>query len=184
MELIIVLGLISIISITTVLFFNDTLRNLWRMQSRAIVINQQVLVMQRMSQVIRSGTRIDDASPMSLTIYAYFSPQDAQLSKVTYRYESTTKRLLADKIPASGSPPSYTYNPAHKKTIVLLDRHNQIGDIFSYYDANGSSGNFSGDATKDIKSVQFHIKDNYNGKSAEAIEVETKVILRNRKVNY
>ncbi len=181
-ELLIVISVIALLSIATTLVFNSSLRDLFKMNATMVNINDQVVAMQRMEQVLRGGTRITEATTMRLTIFSYFSPQDATLSQITYYYNATSKKLLVDRIPASGSPPNYTYNNSDKKTLTLISDFVQTGDIFTYFDANGDSGVFTGDQLKDIKKITISLKEPARA-NIPAAELTSSVILRNRKTN-
>ncbi len=176
------MGLIGIIVVSMAVVFNGTLQRMFRMNDEMGVVNDQVIASQRISQVIRSGTRITAAEDKKLTIYAYFSPQDATLSQVTYYYDTSTKKLKVDKIPASGSPPNYTYLDSNKKTLVLVDNYEQVGGMFVYKDANGATGPFAADQLKDIKSITVTIHSKARGNVSES-QITNTILLRNRKVN-
>lgn len=182
-ELVLAIAMIAIISVVMTVIFGSTIRDLLKINTTMVNTNQELIALQRMQQVVRSGTRITEASDRKLTIYAYFSPQDATLSQVTYYYDSSTKTLKADKIPASGSAPNYVYNASDKITIVLISGYEQVGSLFAYYDASGNSGPFMIDQLKDIKRIMIFIHDKAVGSNKET-QVQSSVIIRNRKVNY
>jgi UDP-N-acetylglucosamine--N-acetylmuramyl-(pentapeptide) pyrophosphoryl-undecaprenol N-acetylglucosamine transferase len=90
-ELVLAIAMVAIISIAMTVIFGSTIRDLLKISTTMVNTNQELIALQRMQQVVRSGTRITEASDQKLTIYAYFSPQDATLSQVTYYYDSSTK---------------------------------------------------------------------------------------------
>ena len=182
-ELAIVIVLIGIASTIMTMAFNATYRDLGQMSSVMMRSNDQVLAMQRMAQVIRSGTRITEATNVRLTIFAYFSPGDATLSQVTYYLDPANEKLKVDKIPATGSPPTYTYNPANKRTAILINSYSQVGDLFKYYDAIGDTGPFNVDEMQNIQKITIGLHNKAYANVAQQ-DLTTTVILRNRKVNF
>src|SRR5689334_7434610 len=85
-ELLISAVIVGILSGVIFLFFNTAFQDFFKIQQSSITVNDKTRVMYRMAQVLRSGTTISEATANSLTIYAYFSPQDSVLSQVRYYY--------------------------------------------------------------------------------------------------
>ncbi len=119
-ELEVVMAIIALIVPLVVMFFWSSFGNFMKLQSSNMLAADQANALNRMGQVLRSGTQITNAAANTLTIYAYFSPKDSTLSQVTYTYDATAGTLKAVKIPATGSPPNYTYNAANAITYTLL----------------------------------------------------------------
>ncbi|HAC56341.1 TPA: hypothetical protein DCF80_02470 [Candidatus Saccharibacteria bacterium] len=181
-ELLIAAVVIGIMSGTIFIFFTSSTTSFFQIQESSIVVNDKTRVLYRMAQVIRSGTTINEASSNALTIYAYFSPQDTTLSQVRYYYTAADRTLKVDRIRATGTAPNYTYPPANTETKTLLDGITLTGTVFSYLDANGSSGPFTTDTYKDIKSVTLDLN-SASTKSVTASQLKTSIELRNRKTN-
>lgn len=181
-ELLIVALVIGTMTGVMYMFFGPTVNSFFKIQETAIDINDKTTTMYRVAQVLRTGTTISEATGSSLTIYAYFSPQDSVLSKVRYYYNAADKTLKVDRIRAVGAPPNYTYPAANTETSLLLNKIQLSDDVFSYADANGGAGPFSLETYKDIKSiaVNFNSPGTYR---AEKNQMKIDVELRNRKTN-
>jgi len=181
-ELLIAAVVIGIMSGTIFIFFASTTTSFFQIQESSIVVNDKTRVLYRMAQGIRSGTTITEASSNAFTVFAYFSPQDTTLSQVRYYYTPASRTLKVDRIRATGTAPNYTYPPANTETKTLLDGITLTGNIFSFRDANGSSGPFTTDTYKDIKSVTLDLN-SASTKTVSASQLKTSVELRNRKTN-
>lgn len=164
------------------MFFGSTFENFFKLQTNSMLVNNEAQTIARMSQVIRGGMTISAATNSSLTLYSYFSPQDSTLSQVTYYYQATSKRILVDRIPATGTAPNYTYPVANKTTAVLINGATLTGNLFTYQDANGGTGPFTTDTYKDIKLITIDLNSVVKGNVAPT-ELKTTIVLRNRKTN-
>ena len=182
-ELLISTLVIGLMSGTFFIFFSTAFDDFFRIQQSSIITNDKTVVLYRMAQVIRSGTTIGEASPSSLTIYAYFSPQDSVLSQVRYVYNSSDKTIKVERIKATGTAPNYLYPAANKESRILLNQTQLTGDLFSYKDANGTNGPFTTDTFKDIKTISIDLNTAKNFKTSDASQMKTTVELRNRKTN-
>lgn len=181
-ELLISAVVLGIMSGAIYLFFGPTVSSFFKIQKTSIDINDKTTAMYRIAQVLRTGTTISEATGTSLTIYAYFSPQDSVLSKVRYYYSPTDKTLKVDRIRAVGAAPNYTYPTANTETKLLLNKVSLTGDVFSYSDANGGTGPFTLDTYKDIKSIAVNF-DSPTTYRSEKNQMKIDVELRNRKTN-
>ena len=181
-ELLISAVVLGIMSGAIYLFFGPTVSSFFKIQETSIDINDKTTAMYRIAQVLRTGTTISEATSTSLTIYAYFSPQDSVLSKVRYYYSHTDKTLKVDRIRAVGTAPNYTYPTANTETKLLLNKVALSGEVFSYADANGGTGPFMLDTYKDIKSIAINF-DSPTTHRAEKNQMKIDVELRNRKTN-
>lgn len=181
-ELLVAIIVLSLLITVLVSFFWSSFTSFFKLQETEITLADKSRVMQRMTQVIRSGTTITEATPTALTIHAYFSPQDEKLSQVRYAYDSAAKKLIVTRIPASGEPPSYTYPPEDASTTVLLSAVQLQPPIFTYRDANGEHGPFTADTYKDIKGVMIELASPATTRES-ATHLKTNIELRNRKTN-
>lgn len=182
-ELIVVIVMLAIISPLVMWFFWATINNFIRVQSANLLVSNETRALSRMEQVIRSGTQIDNASATSLTIYAYFSPADSTLSKVTYTYNASQKLVTVERIPATGTAPNYTYNVANKVTSTILSGVTLKNNLFSYEDASGGTGPFDSSTFQNIKIVTIDIYGVLKGNTAPT-EVKSSVLIRNRRGNF
>jgi hypothetical protein len=181
-ELLIASIVIVILSGAVFIFFNNAFTGFINLQGTAIVINDKSAALERMAQVIRSATTISAATDNELTMYSYFAPKDSTLSQVTYSYDSAARLLKVDRIPATGTPPDYTYLPANKISSTILSNVILRGNLFTYQDANGGTGPFGADTYQDIKLITIDL----NTTTANGVtpsELKTTVTLRNRKTN-
>ncbi len=182
-ELLVVMSMIAIIMPLVTTFFWTTINNFLRVQQASLLVANETRVIGRIEQVVRSGTQIDAASANQLTIYAYFSPTDSVLSKVTYNYNATQKTLTVDKILATGTAPNYTYNVANKVTATLLSGVTLVSDLFSYEDAVGGTGPFDTTTYQNIKIVDIRLNGKVTGNTAPT-DISSSVLLRNRRAGY
>ena len=139
-------------------------------------------VIGRVSKVVRGTTGIIDAQTNTLTIYAYFSPNDAVVDKVRYFVSGTT--LQVGVTPPSGSGPVYTYLAANEK-LTTLAQNLAMGStpVFSYYDDAGTTLPV-GFTLSQIRQIGVAIAINPNTKRLPVpISNQTIVTLRNMKTN-
>lgn len=182
LELIFVIGITGMMTLAIMSFVVNTSRGYQYLdhQSRAAVDLSNTL--NRVSKVIRGTTDVVDAQSNSLTIYGYFSPNDAVVKKI--RYFKSGNKLMVGVIPPSGSGPNYTYNQSNEEVSVLQDYLSMgSSSIFSYYDASGAqlTGAFS---TTQIKQIGLNMAINPKPTILEKpISSQTIVTLRNKKVN-
>jgi prepilin-type N-terminal cleavage/methylation domain-containing protein len=181
-ELLVVAVVSALISGMIFVFFWSSFRSFFNIQETSIAASDKLRVVYRISQVLRSGTTITEASSTALTIYAYFSPQDSTLSQVRYSYDAGAKTLSVTRIPAQGTAPNYTYPPASGVTVTLLRGFTATGSVFSYKDANGFTGPFTTNTYKDIKEVTIDLN-SASGRETSANQLKTNIVLRNRKTN-
>ncbi len=182
LELIFVIGITGMMTLTIVGFVVSSSRGYQYLdhQSRAAVDLSNTL--NRVSKVIRGTTDVVDAQSNTLTIYGYFSPNDAVVKKI--RYFKNGNKLMVGVIPPTGSAPNYTYNQADEEVSVLQD-YLSMGStpIFTYFDASGNqlTGSF---AITQIKQIGLEMAINPKPTILEKpISTKTVVTLRNKKVN-
>lgn len=136
----------------------------------------------RVAKVVRGTTDVVDAEQNSLTIYAYFSPNDAVVDKVKYYVSGS--QLLVSVIPPTGTAPNYTYSASDEKITVLTNSVANGGNSsFTYYDDLGGklTGSFS---LNQIKQIGIYIGTNPNTKVLrQPLNSQTIVTLRNKKTN-
>jgi Tfp pilus assembly protein PilE len=181
-ELLIATIVVGFVGGALALFFSATVEDFFRIEETSISVNDKTRGMYRIAQVVRTGTTISEASANSLTIYAYFSPQDSVLSKVRYYYSSTTNILKADRIKAVGSAPNYTYPSNNTETYTIVKNLKLTSDLFGYKDANGNSGPFDASTFKDIKTVSINLNTVTDYQSF-ASQLKTTIEIRSRKTN-
>jgi type II secretory pathway pseudopilin PulG len=181
-ELLFVFTLLGILTLALVNFFVSSARGYKYLQVESDTSVELSNTIGRVSRVIRSTTDVVDAQTGGLTIYAYFSPNDAVVSKVRYFMDGTT--LKTGVIHATGSAPNYTYDVAGEKIYSLRTfMTNGSTPIFTYYSDTGTqlSGAF---AVTQIKQIGININTNPNPKvMRKSLGMQTTVTLRNKKTN-
>ena len=182
LELIFVIGITGMMTLALVSSVVTTSRGYQYLdhQSRAAVDLSNTL--NRVSKVIRGTTDVIDAQANTLTIYGYFSPNDAVVKKI--RYFKSGNKLMVGVIPPTGAGPNYTDNQSDEEVSVLQDNLSMgSSSIFTYYDASGTqlTGTF---ATTQIKQIGLNMAINPKPTILEKpISNQTIVTLRNKKVN-
>lgn len=182
LELIFVIGITGMMTLAIMGFVINSSRGYQYLdhQSRAAVDLSNTL--NRVSKVIRGTTDVVDAQANTLTIYGYFSPNDAVVKKI--RYFKSGNKLMVGVIPPTGAGPNYTYNPSDEEVSVLQDYISMDSTpIFTYYDATGTqlTGAF---AITQIKQIGLNMAINPKPTILEKpISSQTVVTLRNKKVN-
>ncbi len=180
-ELLVAITLFSMVSLGMMTFMVN-IGNGYRfldVQSTAAVDSSNSLG--RIAKVLRGSTEVVEALPASVTVFAYFSPNDAVVDKVKYYLEGTN--LKVSVIPPTGVAPTYTYNPADEKITSLRTNITNITSIFKYYDDIGTelTGTFN---ESQVKQIGIAISVNPNTKVLrKSLSNQTTVTLRNKKTN-
>jgi prepilin-type N-terminal cleavage/methylation domain-containing protein len=92
--------------------------------------------MNSMATEIRQATEVIAAQPQSITIRQYVDFDDTVPSQVRFYLQGD--ELRKGIIPPTGSPPTYTYNPANEVFDILSLRvANGANRIFTYYNEDG-----------------------------------------------
>lgn len=149
-------------------------------QSEAITAVTSLVT--RVGKVVRGTTDIADAQTNTLVIYGYFDPNDATPSKIRYFVDGT--QLKVGVIPASGSPPDYTYLDSDEVvTVMRSDLSLGSESVFKYYDETGVQlgGGFG---LAQVKQVGIYLAINPKPHILpKALSNQTRVTLRNKKTN-
>ena len=136
----------------------------------------------RITKVIRGATSVDTASPNTLIVYGYFSPQDTTIKKIRYFINGTN--LNIGVTPPTGTAPNYTYLLANEViTTTRIDLVMGSNSLFTYYD---DSGNLlgSGFSASQVRDIGLYVAANPNAKQVPVpISLSTRVTLRNLKTN-
>jgi type II secretory pathway pseudopilin PulG len=182
LELLIVMSIIMIAVSILGRFMLDSLDS-YRYATGQVNSSTDVLTLiDRISKVVRGTTDVVDAQTNTLTVYAYFSPNDTVVDKVRYFVSGTT--LQVGVTPPTGTAPTYTYDPANEKITTLLTYlTTSPSPVFTYYDDAGNqlSGAF---AVSQIKQIGIFISANPDPKHLPVnISTSTRVTLRNKKTN-
>jgi prepilin-type N-terminal cleavage/methylation domain-containing protein len=182
LELLITMTIIGILGLSIMNFTIQVMKGYKYVSLQSTTAVDLSNTLDRVSKVIRGSTDVVDAQTNSLTIYAYFLPNDAVVDKIKY-YSSGTN-LFADVTPPSGTAPSYTYSAADTKTYKISS-FLAAGSppVFTYYDDVGNqlTGSF---AVNQVKQIGIQISVNPDTQTLKKdISTQTKVTLRNKKTN-
>lgn len=183
-ELLMVIAIIGILIVVTMQVFSASYQGYFNTLENTLRTSEVSSAVQRTSRIIRGIHVITKAGDYELEGFAYLTPRDATLSKLRYYLNTTTKAFNVDVIPASGSAPSYNYNPADKKTYTILSNAVDTKPIFKYRGLDFSVQQFAPDAYKDIKAISINLsKARIKSQTNTPIEISTTVSIRPRKSN-
>jgi len=160
----------------------DGLDNYQYLQYQATASQNLSNLLTRVSKVLRGSTQITDAETNTITVYAYFSPQDAVVDKVRYFVSGTA--LEVGVTPPSGIAPNYTY-PSANEVITVLSNNltTSPSPVFTYYDDSGAQL-ASGFSLAQIKQVGIFLSVNPSPHYLpRSVSTGTRVTLRNMKTN-
>ncbi len=181
-ELLVVITLTSMLAVPLIIFSYKGLSSYEFLQAQSNTSLELSTLSARMGKVIRGTTGVLIASNNTLTIYGYFSPQDATVKKIRYFISGTN--LNIGVTPPSGTAPNYTYNAADEViTTTRVDLVMGANNLFTYYD---DSGNVlpNGFTVGQVKSIGLYVAANPRTKQLSVpIAVSTRVTLRNFKTN-
>lgn len=131
---------------------------------------------------MRGATDVVVASNSEMVLNAYFSPNDAYVSKIRYYKSTDGKKLLADIIPFSANPPYGTLLTDKMRTYTIINNfYTKAGvNTFEYIDASGNTMSLPIADLHIIKGLRVNLVS-----KPETVNNSTsvQVSLRNRKVN-
>lgn len=183
-ELLVVISLVGIVVASFGSFFTNYLILYSKYQQDSLNFSEMAQQSQRIAQVLRGLTDIVSESSNDLTVYAYFSPADAQVSQVHYYLTSNGKQLKADITPLSANPPAGTLLTGQTKTYTIISNYYQAPgtNLFTYYDANGSILTTPISDEHSIIQIQINLAEPASH-SNKGQTLTMTVSLRNRKTN-
>lgn len=185
-ELLVTIVLIGILSLGLLTFTNNTLRQYLGLQKDATSFSDLNRQSQRITNVLRGSTDILDAQNNTITVYAYFFPNNQYVSKITYYLNATKTTLYADVTPMTSNPPIGTPITAQKKTYTIIPYYYQSSgtNLFEYQDSSGANLTLPIAELKTIKGIRINLKTPSDGQQDNASQtMSTQVSLRNRKTN-
>lgn len=181
-ELIMVTGVFGLIVVIFGTFTVNSFNTYQYLQAQSTAAADITNLLGRVSRVVRGTTDIVTAQDNTLTVYAYFSPQDAVVKKVRYFVSGTT--LNVGLTPPTGTAPNYTYDPANEKVSVIATNL-AMGStpVFTYYDDKGTAL-ASNPALTQIHEIGINVIMNPNPTQLRTpLSNQTIVSLRNKKTN-
>lgn len=180
-ELLFVIAIISIMTTSLVALVTQSSRGYRYLQTQSEASVDLSNTLNRVAKVVRGTSDVISAQPNSLSIYAFFSPNDAVVNKITYFVQGST--LKATVVPPTGTAPNYTYDDANGTTYTLADDLTGAGTVFNYFDASGIQLG-SGFSVSQIKQISIEVTINPNTKVLrKPLTSQTTVTLRNKKTN-
>lgn len=182
-ELTVVILLVGIISTFAFTFFNTSTNQYLALQQDADSFNGLASHYQRLANVLRGLTDITAASANEITLYAYFSPNDAYVSLI--RYYIYQNKMLADVTPLTSNPPNGTLITSSQKTYTIINNfYSTPGvDTFVYLDSSGSTLALPISDLHTIKGLTVNLAVPSKSPSNTSQALTLQVSLRNRKTN-
>ena len=181
-ELIVAATVFGILSLAFGNFLVGSMTNYQYLQAQSNAAADITNLIGRVSRVVRGSTDVVDAQANTLTVYAYFSPQDAIVKKVRYFVSGTT--LNVGVTPPTGTAPNYTYDSANE-TVTVIAKDLVMGStpVFTYYDDNGTTLSATPNLS-DIRQIGVAVIMNPDVKRLKTpLSNQTIVSLRNKKTN-
>jgi hypothetical protein len=141
---------------------------------------------QRIGKVLRGLTDVTQATNTEITVYAYFSPNDAYVSLIHYYKNAAGTKMFADVTPMSADPPNGTLLTAQEKTFTIIDNFYSSASIntFEYLDTSGNTLSLPIADLHTIKAIRISLAVPVTLPSQSGNDTFTiQVSLRNRKTN-
>jgi prepilin-type N-terminal cleavage/methylation domain-containing protein len=186
LELLVVLTVVGIVVATSLGFFTNSINQYLNLQREGMEFGDMALQSQRVTNVLRGLTDITEATSDSLTVYAYFSPNDTYVSLIHY-YKNTDKTALsADVTPMTANPPIGTPVTSQLKTYVIIENFFNDTSLktFEYLDSASSSLNLPITDLHTIKGIRVTLSvPTYAPIANKSTSISSQVSLRNRKTN-
>lgn len=186
LELLITITIIGILSTALTSFAVSSLRKYLGLQKDATAFSEISQQSQRITNVLRGSTDITSASDYSVTVYAYFFPNNQYVSEIKYYLNVSNTTLYADVTPMSANPPNGTLLTAQKKTYTVVPYFYQASGtkLFEYLDATSNPISTPIADLKTIKGIRVNLKTPVDGLQANNFNtISTQISLRNRKTN-
>lgn len=185
-ELMIGLFLIGVITTTFFTFSNTSISQFIALHKDSVLFADLATQSQRIANVLRGLTDIVQAENNTVTVYAYFAPNDTYVSKIKYYKNQDGTKLYADVTQMTANPPIGTEIPNSTETFTIIDNFQTINNLnlFTYLD---SSNNPLTVPISDLKAIkQIKVSLSVPSKRPVATSDTTMVVevsLRNRKTN-
>ncbi len=185
-ELIYVMAASSILIITLYVFTSNIVNDFMKMQAKGLAQSKLTDGSFRLIQVLRGVNYIESASDDGITAYAYFAPQDAYTSKISYYLSADQRQLIAEVTPMTADYPIGTLITANTKTVVIIDGFYKIpgSPTFKYYTSTFSEISAPVSDLQSIKNISVNLYARHyesNDQLYSSSSVTTN--LRNRKTN-
>lgn len=184
-ELMIAIGIAGLIAMGVYSFFGSSIKQYFNLQEDSLAFSSVAAYSQRIAGVVRGTTDITDASSNSLTMYAYFSPNDQYVSLIHYYPSDGNTTFKADVTRMTANPPIGTLITDSLKTFTIIDSFYLPSgtNTFEYLDSSGGTLAMPISDLKTIKGVRINLATKPIKVGAPSTKMSVEVSLRNRKTN-
>lgn len=180
-ELIIVLGLLSILSVLMASFVSQSLKN-YRLKNQSIKMEEKAAtVMREFEQNTRAAKQLVSVSSNELVYYRFFDSESTSPDQIHYFIEGTSFKVgITEPV---GVEPNVTYPAANEVIDLIVEDVINADEIFKYYNGGGEEVTSFTDLTP-ITEVELTIELDKNTSKPPAMVTDiTRVMLRNSKRN-
>lgn len=184
-ELLITVVIFAAIAASFFPFLNASFEQYMTLNNDAVIFAEVSFESQRIARVLRGSTEVVDAQTNEITVYAYFSPNDAYVSKIRYYKDTTNNKLFADVTPLTSNPPNGTEIISDKKTFTIIEKFGSGGNqTFTYLDSAGNPLALPISELSTIKGIRVTLPvSTVNSIGSESSTLSLDVSLRNKKTN-
>lgn len=185
-EIIIALVLSAFVTTIMITFFTTSFNQYFALQADGLVYGDLATQSQRVAMVLRGATDVLQATDDEVTVYAYFSPNDAVVSLVHYYLTNSNKKMVVDITPMTANPPVGSPITAQKRTYTLIDNYYKVSGTktFTYLATGTTVLTTPITDLRNIKQIQVTLAAPTKAPSSTGYDQTTvQVMLRNRKSN-
>ncbi len=185
-ELLIGMTVLSVLSVIFLTFFVTTLRQYLGLQKDGTAFSDLTQQSQRITNVLRGATDVTEATNDSVTVYAYFFPNNNYVSIIRYYLNPTRTTLYADVTPMTANPPSGVPDTARKKTYTVIPYFYQVSGtkLFEYQDNMSNNLALPISDLTTVKGFRINLQTPSDGNVKNSSQlISTQVSIRNRKSN-
>lgn len=181
-ELVVTMGVLSIVGLLLVQFIRDSYMVYLRGQISSTIHEESNSMTSRMANALRGTYQVQSATSATLIVLTYFAPTDVTPTKVTIQQTGTVINLTTIQGVISGG--TYVFDPATTVTRPITSHfvNNPPVPLFRYYDESNTllSSTPAVSAVHLIEVTSTVYSQITPTKTASAV---TKVELRNLKTN-
>lgn len=184
-ELMISIGIAGLIVVGIYSFFGSSIKNYFTLQEDSIAFSGVAAYSQRIASVVRGTTNITEATNNSLTMYAYFSPNDQYVSLIHYYPSDSNTKFKADVTRMTANPPIGSLINGSQKTFTIIDSFYLPSGVntFEYLDSAGGTLSMPISDLQTIKGVRVNLATKPIKPGATSTKMSVEVSLRNKKTN-
>jgi prepilin-type N-terminal cleavage/methylation domain-containing protein len=186
LELLVVFTVLGVVVATSLGFFTNSINQYVNLQREGMEFGDMTLQSQRITNVLRGLTDITEATSDSLTVYAYFSPNDTYVSLIRYYKNADKTALSADVTPMTANPPIGTPLTSQLKTFAVIENFFNDTNVktFEYLDSGGTNLSLPIADLHTIKGIRVTLSvPTYAPIANKSTSISSQVSLRNRKTN-